>query len=172
MRERQHLGNLSLFKANSLKLATMLTLYSLISVVNATCTINPPAWTKTQNLITQGQTATLVVADGANPFTSNCPLIVFSVTAAYEDGKKPSADFVKLSPGATVSGVSIIMKPADATEASTPMAVYVQAVDISTKTSASYCFMYRATASTTNFCCPLDYDRVGCLSCSQTKFNP
>ena len=52
------------------------------------------------------------------------------------------------------------------------MAVYVQAVDLATKVSGTFCFMYRASGSTADFCCPPNFDKTGCLSCAQSQFRP
>ena len=116
------------------------------------------------------------MSDSANAFTksgADCSFVLFNVFAEYENGDKASVGFAKLADSAALlTNISVIIKPDTAQEAESNMAVYVQAVDLATKVSGTFCFMYRASGSTADFCCPPNFDKTGCLSCAQSQFRP
>ena len=115
------------------------------------------------------------MSDSANAFTqsgADCSVVLFNVFAEYENGTKASVGFAKLADSAPLTNISVIIRPNSTQEASSKMAVYVQAVDLVTKASGTFCFMYRASGSDVDFCCPPNFDKTGCLSCAQSQFTP
>ena len=123
-----------------------------------------------------GSQSSLQVSDSANAFTktgADCSVVLFDVYAEYENGTRATTGFAKIADSsAPLTGISVLIKPSSAQEASTNMAVYVQAVDLATKATGTFCFMYRASSSTVDFCCPPNFDKTGCLSCAQSQFAP